>query len=254
MKINKLYSAFFILAAAAFMVACDEYEDIVEPSPEVAVDNPGIRFYSGNPESFVVNSNEEVLSFSILVVRDNGTGNIDVPISEVADTADIFNVPSSISFPSGTDTVEMEVTVDPSAPIEQPFGLEVAVGDEQFINPYKAEYPSFATTVSLVPACLYNEVVVNFVFDGYASETTWELMDSEGTVVASGGPWADGTASAQAELCLENGEYSFTIYDVYGDGLSYPENGNVTITAPDGTELVYIEGNFGASANQSFTL
>lgn len=252
MKISKLYITFFILAAV-FMVACDEYEDTVEPSPEVSADNPGVRFYSGNPESFVVNSNAEVLSFSILVVRDSGTGNIDVPISETADTADIFNVPASISFPSGTDTVELEVTVDSSTPIETPFGLEVAVGDEQLTNPYKAEYPSFATTVSLVPACLYNEVIIELDLDDWASETTWELMDSEGAVVASGGPWADGTASAQAELCIEDGEYSFTIYDSYGDGLSTP-SGSVTVIGPDGTELVYIEGDFGASATQSFTL
>lgn len=250
MKINKLIIAFSILVATA-MVGCSEYEDTVEPSPTVSADNPAVRFYSGNPESFEVNP--EVLSFSIMVVRDNGTGNIEVPISEVADTADIFNVPGSISFPSGTDTVELEITIDPSTPIEKPFGLEVAVGDEQYINPYKAEYPSFATNVSVVPSCLFNEVYLDLIFDGYASECTWDLVDDSGTVIASGGPWEDGTASAEAEFCLEDGTYTFTIYDAYGDGLSYPENGSATITS-NGEQLVYIEGDFGASESATFTL
>jgi hypothetical protein len=250
MKINKLLIAFSILVATA-MVACSEYEDTVEPSPTVSADNPAVRFYSGNPELFELDP--DGLSFSLLVVRDKGTGSIDVPITEVSDTADVFNVPGTISFPSGTDTVAMEITVDPSAPYIDPIGLEVAVGDDQYTNPYKAEYPSFATAVAIEPPCLLNEVFLNLVFDGYASECTWELTDDEGTVIASGGPWEDGTASAEAEFCLDDGTYTFTIYDAYGDGLSYPENGSATITS-NGEQLVYIEGDFGESDSGTFTL
>ncbi|MFT6244252.1 MAG: hypothetical protein ACJA0U_002111 [Salibacteraceae bacterium] len=68
-------------------------------------------------------------------------------------------------------------------------------------------------------------VTVNLTTDRYATETTWELTNSQGTVIASAGPWANlaanGTtvqppvdANISANEC-----YTFTIYDSYGDGI-----------------------------------
>jgi len=54
--------------------------------------------------------------------------------------------------------------------------------------------------------------------DNYGSETSWDIKDSDDAVLASG----DGYASQQEfveQRCLEEGEYTFTIYDSYGDGM-----------------------------------
>ncbi|MCB0778757.1 MAG: hypothetical protein KDC03_04300, partial [Flavobacteriales bacterium] len=64
-------------------------------------------------------------------------------------------------------------------------------------------------------------VEVNITLDDYGTETTWEVTNNQGTVLASGGPYqdnADGTV-VSATLCLANGCYDFTIYDDYGDGI-----------------------------------
>ena len=63
--------------------------------------------------------------------------------------------------------------------------------------------------------------------DPWPGETTWELRDGSGGVVATGGPYGDGTGAAQdPELVFEDfavdgdlGCWEFTLFDSYGDGL-----------------------------------
>lgn len=68
-----------------------------------------------------------------------------------------------------------------------------------------------------------NEAVVKVTTDQYGSETTWNIKNSAGTIVASGGPYTDAAASgayAQAEVyaTLANDCYSLNVFDTYGDG------------------------------------
>lgn len=248
MKINKLYIAFLILITAT-MVACEEYTDTVEPSPTVSADNPGVRFYSENLSEFELEPDE--LSFSLTVIRDKGTGAIEVPLAVVADTAGIFDVPSSISFPASVDTVSITIAANENATKDLSYGLEIEIDDEQYTNPYKSEYPSFKTVVYLKPPCAFNEVTLILAFDDYASESTWELLDVSDEVIASGGPWADGDASASATFCLEDGTYTFTMYDSYGDGIAAPGGATMTL---NGEDLFTITGDFGTSKSETFTL
>ncbi len=68
-------------------------------------------------------------------------------------------------------------------------------------------------------------VTVNLTTDRYAAETTWELTNSMGTVVASAGPWANlaangTTTQTPVDANISANEcYTFTIYDSYGDGI-----------------------------------
>jgi hypothetical protein len=174
-----------------------------------------------------------------------------IVVREDATTADAqaYNIPASVTVPAnsneGTFTVGLaDVNVGKE-------GKSVVV---DFTNE-EGWYTGDPTTLNIAQICPFNEITIRFVFDGYASETSWDIVDSDGNIVAEGGgDWADGTPDAITTACLQDGEYTFTVYDVYGDGLSYPANGSVTVTHPDGTELVYIEGNFGASASETFTL
>ena len=54
--------------------------------------------------------------------------------------------------------------------------------------------------------------------DNYPSETTWQISSLEG-VVASGGPYDTSFTLYEELLCLEDGCYSFTINDSWGDGI-----------------------------------
>ena len=74
-------------------------------------------------------------------------------------------------------------------------------------------------TTSNDTACI--DVQLEFDFDNYAEEISWNLIDSDNNSVASGDSYdnLDGQTIIASELCLAAGTYTFTINDSYGDGL-----------------------------------
>lgn len=102
-------------------------------------------------------------------------------------------------------------------------------------------------------ACTDNEVTISITFDNYPEETSWTLINDNGTSIASGTyskSNADGSTVSET-LCLPNDCYTFTINDAYGDGIccSYG-NGSYSITGPDGS--IKSGGSFGASEATDF--
>jgi len=86
-------------------------------------------------------------------------------------------------------------------------------------------------------ACTDNEVTVKITFDNYPEETSWEIKNDSGVVVASkaySSSNADGSTVTE-KYCLPNDCYTFTIKDKYGDGMccSYG-NGSYSVTGPNG--------------------
>ena len=56
--------------------------------------------------------------------------------------------------------------------------------------------------------------------DYYSNEVSWELLDSDGEVIDSGGDYFQGGEIISNTYCLLEGCYEFNIYDEWGDGLS----------------------------------
>lgn len=83
---------------------------------------------------------------------------------------------------------------------------------------------AFDETVSIeyFKEIICNDFLLTVVTDTYGAETTWEIADESGTVVVSGGPYANvsGGDTYTTEFFLADGCYTFTIYDDYGDGQS----------------------------------
>ncbi len=104
-------------------------------------------------------------------------------------------------------------------------------------------------------SCDDNAVTVSITLDNYPEETSWEVRNSGGSVVASGGTYGsypDGSTVSE-DLCLVDGCYDFIIYDSYGDGIccSYG-SGSYTVTGPGG--VVASGGSFGSSETTNFCL
>mgnify|MGYP003627188124 FL=1 len=70
------------------------------------------------------------------------------------------------------------------------------------------------------PNCI--PTLVNINLDQFQSETTWEINDTAGVVLASGGPYTNAPdyEPQMIPVCLPVGNLTFTIYDSYGDGLA----------------------------------
>jgi hypothetical protein len=111
----------------------------------------------------------------------------------------------------------------------------------------------------LIPFLGFTQTQINieFNFDGYANETTWDIVDSYGVTIATGGGYAFGQATA-AELIdsVPFGSYTFNLYDQYGDGLSYPTDGwcSVTDSCSLADTLAFVMGDFGALYTKTLTI
>ncbi|MBR9922585.1 MAG: T9SS type A sorting domain-containing protein [Bacteroidetes bacterium] len=57
--------------------------------------------------------------------------------------------------------------------------------------------------------------------DNFPGETSWELTNSTGDVVYSGDNYSDAATLYIEYWCLPNGCYTFTIFDSFGDGISW---------------------------------
>jgi hypothetical protein len=68
--------------------------------------------------------------------------------------------------------------------------------------------------------CVPTTIIINL--DQYQGETSWDVRDSTGLVVANGsGYWSQPDYGiVEEQRCLPAGNLTFTIYDSYGDGLN----------------------------------
>merc|ERR1712194_633837 len=97
-----------------------------------------------------------------------------------------------------------------------------------------SESPTQAPTISWAPSqaptisCASDEIPfrLELLVDN-AIETSWNMTKvSDGTIVGEGfkNEYKNNTEYKES-LCLPNGDYSFTIFDGYGDGLTYGKRG-----------------------------
>lgn len=172
-----------------------------------------------------------------------------IKVNTALSTADpaSYTIPASVTIPANKNEGILPVTIS---------DINIGVAGKKLILEFENEEGLLTgerIQLNVVQSCPGNEVFLKIIFDGYGSETTWELEDSANNLVASGGPYKDGDASFNTSFCLGVGSYTFTAYDAYGDGLSYPNLGNVTLTKND-VKLVEIVGDFGAESSQTFAI
>jgi len=107
--------------------------------------------------------------------------------------------------------------------------------------------------INCVPA------MVNINLDQFQSETTWDIKDTNGAVLAAGGPYTTAPDyEPQFEpVCLPTGNLTFTIYDSYGDGLAgslWGGNDGSYYLIQCGDTLVHgTVANFGTDSTHIFT-
>ena len=105
----------------------------------------------------------------------------------------------------------------------------------------------------------YTNFNFQLIRDNYGVEITWELRNSAGNIVFSGGPYAGngsgtGTVAANLNWNLPIDCYTFTIFDSANDGIccSYGQ-GSWTITTNNGAITVGTGGQYTSSQSISFT-
>lgn len=100
-----------------------------------------------------------------------------------------------------------------------------------------------------------NALTLTIVLDNYPGETTWDIKDGNGTVMASGGSYSNQPSGSTVveNICLANGCYDFTLYDSYGDGICCGYgNGSYTLTDDSNGTVLASGGQFDSSETTNF--
>ena len=96
------------------------------------------------------------------------------------------------------------------------------------------------------------EFMMTLILDDYPSETTWDLIGPEGEI-GSGGPYSEAGGTVEFSAELPPGNYVWTIYDKYADGICCGfGNGSYEYTL-DGA-VIATGGQFGQSESVDFTV
>ena len=142
------------------------------------------------------------------------------------------------SFVSHTDTIILNDSItNITFVIWDTFGdgmngsYYLSVCEDTIINMPNPNFQNGFYHNRTVPSCMPNPppgppgpcvpTLVNINLDQYPEETSWTIKDSLGNVIFSGGPY-NNVPDYEPQFkfkCLPPGELTFTIYDLYGDGL-----------------------------------
>ncbi|MBK7942046.1 MAG: proprotein convertase P-domain-containing protein [Flavobacteriales bacterium] len=125
---------------------------------------------------------------------DNGTNGINVCSNDLH---------SSLSFPSTSGTTYYVLVTGFSTNVGA-FSMEVTCAGNN------------------VPPCVDNSVTLELQTDGFASETSWNIVPFGNTLpVCSGSGYPD-NAVVTADCCLIDGCYDLNVFDSFGDGILAP--------------------------------
>lgn len=160
------------------------------------------------------------------VLQNKGTANL---MSATIKVMDGMTELSSTSWSGDLETYEYAVVDLGSVAIPGPGSYTIEISE----NDANAENSVFEFT--LAPAEVASlDVTVEVTTDFYPGETSWEITNSSGATVASGGPYQAGTEdqfggggpdamktfTSQATLSM-NECYTATLFDDFGDGMGF---------------------------------
>lgn len=257
--IKKIVLLFSLVSFVTIFNSCEEYDPTVSAPESLS--------FNRSSETFGFTASENVYPLRVTATKVSGSDRVvDIVVLTGDDVngnpyttalPDDFTVALSVLIPAGELSGSTDITFDPS---------EVLIGDTrkvtfEIVNQegyvLNSTTSKFALTYAQV--CFSNTINLDIVTDSYGSETTWEITDGSGSVVESGGPYADvsgGQTIPTTTYTLPDGDYTFTVYDSYGDGMSTSATiqGSYAIAKDCGTVLVTGGGDFGASSSHVFSL
>ncbi len=242
----------FILIGIFVLVSCEE-NDI----PQIDAGTEGVQFEDASRNVTVPSDEDLVVTLPVTVTNVSSqerTYNVQVDQASTA-LEGSYSVGTAV-IPAGSyeGTVEVVLSSEPLADGElYTLMLNLEAPDNGVTL-------NDGVTINYNKEIVCNDYVVKIVTDAYAEETSWDIKDSEGNVVASGpevpyGPAASAESRGKEyfhNVYLEDGCYTFTIYDAYADGQNdggYEGSYEVTcsiLTVASGT------GSFGATEKTDF--
>ncbi|WP_411767401.1 hypothetical protein [Winogradskyella sp. A3E31] len=215
---KNLFKLFTLCVTVVLFQSCEE--DLVVYSGDAFV-----QLSSSSSASLVENGGESVTITALLSEPQSSAVTVNFDVSGSAAASRYTLSPgASLSIPAGETSASLTVTpvdnddidgdVDIVLTLSSSSGLPVGVAGEGLFNTSRT-----VTIVDDNVPC--NDLNVQIITDAWGCETSWEITDSTGAVVASEGPLTpcgSGSDTFNTAVTLEDGCYTFTIFDSYGDG------------------------------------
>lgn len=253
----------FILATL-FLVSCDEYDTSVSPPLSYGFEkqNEVFGFVSeNNVKSInVYSTTVSNVDRTVLIKVLDGNDDTDVPYT-TASSSDYTISSLSVVIPAGQNFGSFDLILNPDldVTISKYITLEI---DPTTIGNFTINNTKNRFKFTFNRLCFSNIINLDLVLDRYGSETSWEIKNNLGITVLSGGPYNDASSNIlqpQATLTytLEDGTYTFTMNDSYGDGMvtSATVTGSYKLSKECGSILVDGAGNgFETSISHAFSL
>ena len=130
MKINKLYLGLLGLMALTF-TACSDDDDYTRAT----ISGNQVYFSQDLPTKQDVSVNST--TFVIPVNRQQTTEAITVPLIVTGEGTELFSVPTSVSFPAGSNQADLVLTYDPATLTYGDYKpISIQIGDEGYTTPY----------------------------------------------------------------------------------------------------------------------
>jgi hypothetical protein len=151
-----------------------------------------------------------------------------------------YNWTGSIKTDSIVEIIIPRFTISPSDTLINIKAEIVGNADQDSSNNFLEK----AIIVNDIP----ETITLTLKTDQYGNETSWDILDSNNTILYKGGPYVE-TSTTQGRtytqnLCLYDSCFTFNLYDSFGDGFSgFFGNGSLLIENQNADTLVYI-GNF----------
>lgn len=238
----KMKKITLLLFACIAMISLNSCEDNVTPTGvnyvtfEAATFAFGVDIGSSNTRDikiYTANISGSDRTFTVNVVAGGTT----------ADPAS-YTVPTTVTVPANSNVGTVSVSVsDINIGAGQTLELAIEAAPGLFAG------PNIVLNISQV--CPWNDVSVKLEFDQWPEEASYVLMNAGGVVdstttgaFASAPDNSDWTKS----FCLQDGAYTFTINDSYGDG-------GTTVTITTAAAQYTISGaSYNSTASVNFTL
>lgn len=278
MKLNKILLSLFAIAslglasceednASSGAVGADHVSFMKLPAAVVVPENETVEV-EAKVYASQAKSSDRVIELEVVTESVNSSAPITTANSQH------FSVPASVTIPAGEKVGTFNVSVTgiglgvegkrivvkmkPQAGIVVPSSTLGTIDSPT--NPY--EIVSDRLIITAKEGCFKNSFQVQISTDRYGDETTWELYDAAGNILGQGGPYATQSASGAfpqtpVNFCLDNGNYTFIIYDQYEDGMDsgYGSGFYRLVKIVDGQEIeIAKNGVFGAFDEVMFSL
>ena len=254
------------LGVIAFVT--ENNENVLSSTIEIA---PNIIFVNQNDAYCMSSSANDAVCASTtdleVTFRNYGSANLtslDINYSINGGAANTYPWTGSL-IPGGTETITITgVAFTPQATntVDINTSNPNGVMDQNALNDQTTtSFSQFDVAGQVTPGIVAGQASMDIVLDAWGAETSWELTDDAGNIVASnpvyisvGGssPVTDPQPTVYANL-NSNECYSFLIKDSYGDGMNTAQYGAGSFTITDASGNAFITGGvFTSEVRESF--